>query len=75
MVVHIIVEGTVYFMYKEIFCPQQFYILLFKRKDGFFHQHILAAQPLNLNTDVIFVGDHEQFFFQVFECIVDGRYR
>ena len=75
MVVHIIVEGTVHFMYKEIFCPQQFYILLFKREDGFFHQHILAAQPLNLNADVILIGNHQQFFFQIFECIVDGRYR
>ena len=51
MVVHIIVEGTVYFMYKEIFCPNNF-ILLFKREDGLFHQHILAA-PLNLNADII----------------------
>ena len=46
-------------MYKEIFCPQQFYILFFKRKNGFFHQHILAAQALNLDAYVVFVCDHK----------------
>lgn len=74
MVVHIIVEGTVYFMYKEIFCRNNFTYCSLSGRMAFSSAYIGGAAT-DLNADVILIGNHQQFFFQVFKCIVDGRYR